>query len=161
MTAVSIFDRVARLERDVAEIRREAAGQIADIARLLEVVGGCRRELSRLSDIIEELRAAGLVISSAAGAGPVAPQREKSAVGMRIIALRFCEVNGIDLFDLRGPARHEPLVHVRQDAMRAMADAGFSTTQIGRFLGGRDHSTVIWGINQSRERATAAAERVA
>ena len=43
--------------------------------------------------------------------------------------------------------------------MRAMAEAGFSTPQIGRFLGGRDHSTVLWGINQSLDRATAAAAR--
>lgn len=140
MTAVSIFDRVARLERELV---------------------GQRAEIARLSGILAELRAAGLVISSAAAAGPAAPELEKSAVGMRAIALRYCEANGVDLSDLRGPARHAPLVHVRQDAMRAMAEAGFSTPQIGRFLGGRDHSTVMWGINQSLDRAKAAAERVA
>jgi chromosomal replication initiation ATPase DnaA len=40
----------------------------------------------------------------------------------------------------------------RQDFMRAAYDAGFSLSEIGKVLGGRDHTTILHGIRQARAR---------
>lgn len=63
--------------------------------------------------------------------------------------------HGITLDDLRGGERSRRFSHPRQQAMAAMAEAGFSSTRIGRFLGSRDHTTVLHGIAMHRERQEA------
>jgi len=51
---------------------------------------------------------------------------------------------GVEVSALRGPGRHKKLALARQVAMYLLReDAGRSLTEIGRLLGGKDHSTVL------------------
>jgi len=45
--------------------------------------------------------------------------------------------------DLKGKARRYDLARARSVVVRIMLDRGVSSTQIGKILGGRDHSTIL------------------
>jgi hypothetical protein len=51
----------------------------------------------------------------------------------------------VTVAQLKGDDRRREYAWARQEAMAAMHAAGFSDTQIGRYLGGRDRSTVSHG----------------
>lgn len=77
---------------------------------------------------------------------------------MREIAEFVAGKHNLTVADLKGPSRERKFAHPRQEAMWLMCQATntdgskrFSRPQIGRFLGGRDHTTVMHG-----ERAHAA-----
>lgn len=62
---------------------------------------------------------------------------------------------GITVADLEAPSRKKRFAHPRQIAMalsyRVLKPRGYSSPQIGREFGGRDHTTVLfacrkWGI---------------
>ena len=55
--------------------------------------------------------------------------------------------------DIYGMRKFRQMVHARQEVMALAHAAGLSTTQIGRALGGRDHTTVMWGIRAHARRA--------
>lgn len=60
---------------------------------------------------------------------------------------------GLTLADLRKPGRSRRLSWPRQHAMWALHKTGrHSSTAIGMFLGGLDHSTVLYGIGKHAER---------
>lgn len=60
---------------------------------------------------------------------------------------------GVTVADLRGPCRRVRMNVARQDLMhRIYATGRFSMTQIGRFLGGRDHTTILNGIRRHEAR---------
>lgn len=64
--------------------------------------------------------------------------------------------HGLTVSDLCGPARSRHITHPRQEAMLRMREQTIlSTTQIGRMLGGRDHTTVLWALKRARERRAA------
>lgn len=70
---------------------------------------------------------------------PVSPGRILAATA---------EAFGLSIADLEGPRRHQPLARARQIAMyivREMTD--LSLPKIGGIFGGRDHTTVLHGIN--------------
>ena len=70
---------------------------------------------------------------------PVSPSRILAATG---------EAFGISIADFESPRRHQPLARARQIAMyivREMTD--LSLPKIGAIFGGRDHTTVLHGIN--------------
>jgi chromosomal replication initiation ATPase DnaA len=71
---------------------------------------------------------------------------------MRAIALRHAVKSGVTLAEMRGKGRWQPLAAARQDAMAEMHEAGFSTPQIGHYLGRRDHTTVLHGIAAANSR---------
>lgn len=55
----------------------------------------------------------------------------------------------IDWGEIKGQSRKSKIVYARQAAMYFLRrDAGLSLGQIGDMLGGRDHSTVIHGVNK-------------
>lgn len=70
---------------------------------------------------------------------------------MADIALAVAAGHGIKLDDLRNSSRARPITAARQEAMLQMVEAGFTTTQIGRFLR-RDHTTVVHGAQVARRR---------
>lgn len=127
----SIFERLQRLE--VLCARQEA-------------------QLAQIAAIIAYWREQGLTVSAGDIAPPLMPEALPSTGGMRAIALRHCEANDLLLEDLRGPSRRGMVSEVRQMAMLEMHEAGFSQGQIGRFLGGRDHTTIGEGIRQAQRR---------
>lgn len=70
---------------------------------------------------------------------------------IRDLALQVCTERCVPIAELMSDARRAQVAHARQEVMRLAVDAGFSTTQVGRFLG-RDHSTVVHGIKAARAR---------
>lgn len=80
-------------------------------------------------------------------------------VTMKEIAAEVCHEHGIRLSDLLGQSRERRFAWPRQEAMwrmsaQAMTNGSprYSLPQIGAFMGGRDHSTVVHGIKAHAER---------
>lgn len=72
---------------------------------------------------------------------------------MAAIAQHAASRHGLSVADLRGPATNRPIARARHEAMWLMAETGrWSLFQIGRYLGGRDHTTVRHGILRHSER---------
>lgn len=65
---------------------------------------------------------------------------------MAQIALEYAKRYDMDVVTLRGREQRQALSLPRARAMAAMQKAGFSTTQIGRYMDGRDHTTVCHAI---------------
>lgn len=66
---------------------------------------------------------------------------------------RFCEERCISIGQMMGPLRTKQLSMHRQELYHLLYRKGrWSLTQIGRRLGGRDHSTVLHGIRQHERR---------
>lgn len=72
---------------------------------------------------------------------------------MEMIATTVAYMNGLKLADLIGPDRRRCIAHPRQEAMYALYEERltdgrrrWSLPQIGEFLGGRDHTSVLHGI---------------
>lgn len=75
-----------------------------------------------------------------------------STAGMNRVRLYAAE-HGVTIAQLQGPQQHRQIAHLRQDLYRELHDTGlYSTPEIGRLLGNRDHTTVLYGIRKSRER---------
>lgn len=74
------------------------------------------------------------------------PRRRMAEIA-KAVAMR----SGLQVDDLRNASRVRPLCDARQEAMLQMVEAGFTTTQVGRFLR-RDHSTVVHGVQVARAR---------
>jgi len=67
------------------------------------------------------------------------------------VAMRHC----VTPETLKGYEHPKRLAHVRWEAMALMFATGrYSKRQIGRFMGGRDHSSVVHGIRQHEARLT-------
>lgn len=82
-------------------------------------------------------------------AKPVKPVlfKPNSRVSFYAIAERICTAHGFSLDDIRSVRRSERLVLARQAIcywVRRLT--GYSLTQIGRLIGGRDHTTVRHAI---------------
>lgn len=72
---------------------------------------------------------------------------------MRNMAQEVAERYGLTLEQLRGPQRCRAISRPRQELMYELYATGrFSLPQIGRFLGNRDHQTVIHGCRRHAER---------
>jgi hypothetical protein len=54
--------------------------------------------------------------------------------------------------ELIGRNRDQRIMKARQEAYYLMQRAGYSLPQIGQFLGGRDHTTVLSGIRRHEKR---------
>lgn len=75
---------------------------------------------------------------------------------MREIATDVAQRHGVTLAELRGPCRAYRIAHPRQEAFALIKAAGRqSSPQIGRYFGGRDHSTVLHGIKMHKKRSAA------
>ncbi len=68
------------------------------------------------------------------------------------IGTEVAEAHGLTLEHLRGASRHHHIAQARQEAFARCLEAGRSSTQIGRYFGGRDHSTVLHGARAHRAR---------
>lgn len=74
---------------------------------------------------------------------------------MAELADRIAAESGIAVSDLRGPNRSRVYVAPRQRLYAEAHAAGHSWPQIGRFCGGRDHTTALHGAGQHRARVAA------
>lgn len=62
---------------------------------------------------------------------------------------RACDRWGYQWASLVGRDRHRDKVEARQIMMKYLRDQGWSYTDIGRYMGGRDHATAIYGVQQA------------
>lgn len=83
------------------------------------------------------------------GSAPVAPIAPGS---IRQIVQRVASEYAVPVVELVGPSRKRRIVIARQEAMRRALAEGFTSEQVGRALGGRDHSTVLHGAERARDR---------
>lgn len=61
--------------------------------------------------------------------------------------------HGLTPADLKGDRRHRNVAHARQEAYaRIQAECGLSTSKIGQIFGGRDHTTVVDGLQKYKAR---------
>jgi chromosomal replication initiation ATPase DnaA len=68
---------------------------------------------------------------------------------------RACREAGISIEDVKSEKRTNSIAHRRWHVMWIMRQAGMSLPEIGRRLGGKDHSTVHNGIRQYQKRLLA------
>lgn len=73
------------------------------------------------------------------------------ALALDDVSARF----GLSKADLRGPSRQRYIAHARQEFMYLANKAGRSLPQIGLFLGGRHHTTVLHGVRAHEGRTAA------
>ena len=66
---------------------------------------------------------------------------------------------GLTVDDITGKSRRKHIIPARHHAMAMLRQRGWSYPEIGRKLGGRDHSTVIHGIKKHYERLREKQER--
>lgn len=77
---------------------------------------------------------------------------------MRTILEHIALHYGLSVEALKGPCRARQVAWPRQEAMWLMHKTGrYSLPQIGRFLGYRDHTTVLHGIRRHQARVDKAA----
>jgi chromosomal replication initiation ATPase DnaA len=76
----------------------------------------------------------------------------------RTILLAVAIRHGLTIEELTGPGQFREVAWPRQEAMWLMYKTGrYSLPQIGRYLGGRDHTTVLYGIRRHQARLDEAA----
>lgn len=69
------------------------------------------------------------------------------------ICVEVCYKHDVSLVQLVSPSRFREVVAARNEAMyRMRQEVGMSLTMIGRRVGGRDHTTALWGIEKHFER---------
>ncbi len=74
---------------------------------------------------------------------------------------RVCTLYGVTPEELRGPGKKYDLATARHHLMALLRQhTTLSTTAIGRFLGGRDHSTVVNGLCRHKERVASNDKRL-
>lgn len=80
----------------------------------------------------------------------------KVRVTMHEILDQVSNMYGFTVHELRGPGRTKGIAHARQHAMYLMAQQPhLSLPQIGRYLGGRDHTTILHGVRAHKARMEA------
>lgn len=100
------------------------------------------RNIESLRDHATEIEPRGVVIEREAPPEPLAglPSRARSIVTETIT------MHQVTVKHLLGPDRFPAVCHARHRAMYWLRVAGYHYPDIGRFLGGRDQSTVRRGI---------------
>lgn len=96
-----------------------------------------------------------LVYSHVALVGPTQPLRRPIGIPRRYadIILEVADRHGVSVAALRGVGRRAAFVRARQEAMFLLKTrCALSLNAIGRLIGGRDHSTVFYGIESHARR---------
>lgn len=134
--------------------RWHEAAQLAEVPRMQREIAMMERAIAvfdRHRKLTEEMEARGLTLIEAA---------RTMAEVTEVIAVK----HGLSLEDLIGRSSRHSIAWPRQEAMFELSQRRlssgrrrWSTPQIGQFLGGRDHSTVVWGIRAHLKRAAGAA----
>lgn len=76
---------------------------------------------------------------------------EPPTVDPEAIAVRIACDYHVTVCDLKGPRRHKTIATARKALYAALRATGMSFPEIGRFVGGRDHTTVIYGVRSFEE----------
>lgn len=96
-------------------------------------------------DFMPEEKAVELVLVDTVGMTP----RQSNMLQIEAIAKEHC----FTVEDILGPRKFKHLVAVRRKCIVMLREKGYSTTEIGRIMGGRDHSTICHALQKSRAEA--------
>lgn len=78
---------------------------------------------------------------------------------MAAIANEVADKHGVSIFELKSVRKNRPSVLARQEfCFRCLYETSFSYGQIGHFLGGRDHTTILHAVRRHKERLAREAE---
>lgn len=127
MKPQGLFDRVSFLEAKVERLEKALVHHDA---------------------ILEALREAGLTVPEPVYSDAESPRLRK----MREVCMDVCRAHDVTLVELRGRSSKRVISWPRQDAMRLLWKAGYSMPEIARYLGRRDHTTILHGIRASEAR---------
>ena len=158
--------RVAILRTKAAAMEAQVSPEVLDFIAQ-RVTSNIRELEGALTRVVATsgLQAGPLTLDQAAAAlnGVVSPPPTKTISPERIIQA-IISFSGVTGEALRGKGRAKQVVLPRQVAMYLLReDTGASLVEIGRLLGGRDHSTVLHGvgkIGRELERNAAVREQV-
>lgn len=142
------FGDLAAMADDLAALRAqillqgrllaEALARIEEQAEILrEMEGRFPAPLPRPAET-ETVVDINIKSARATGGGPT----------MADLAAGVAARTGVALADLRGRDKHLTVVMARALFCVLAHRAGFSSTRIGRYLGGRDHSTILHAMRQ-------------
>lgn len=70
---------------------------------------------------------------------------------MADIAAIACDVGALKMDVLMGPSRKGRIPRMRHACYLIAKESGYSYPQIGKFFGGRDHSTIINGVKRAED----------
>lgn len=77
------------------------------------------------------------------------PRREVMEAAVKAVA----EKHGVTLEDIMGRSKRRHIAWARQEAMHELYALGWlSMPRIGQYLGGLDHTSVLYGIRRHKER---------
>ena len=156
------------LETRTAILQSKAAAQRMDVspevlALIAQRVQSNIRELEgALNRVIAYARATGRppsVESALAAMHEVLDGRPRRQAPISDVVAAVCRYYRVDQRALRGKSRAREIVVPRQVAMYLLREeAGLSLAEVGRELGGRDHTTVLHGANKIETEIEASAE---
>jgi len=161
---MSIYDFVTaefgtRHGLDVARFNRRAEAHLASLGRSFvddpdnpDPAAKARREAVARARRVAELRQARRSRERAADKA-LSPRQEAEAARLagelERIRDEVCMARGVSLAELLSPRRGPQAVAARQECMwRMREETTASLPQIGRALGGRDHTTVLHGLRR-------------
>jgi chromosomal replication initiator protein len=147
------------LETRIAILRSKLNGRAGDVppevlefvahkaqSNIRELEGSLNRVLAYAQFHSVQL---GVEVAAAALEAVAAPPQEDDAPRPDVLLRAVCRYYGVSPADLRSKQRHKQLVAPRQLAMFMLrSDCRLSTTEIGRLLGGRDHTTIMHGAQK-------------
>jgi hypothetical protein len=70
----------------------------------------------------------------------------------RDIILETCALRGVDPAKVAARCRIKKVLWTRIEIARALNDCGYTTPQIGRFLGGHDHTTIVYYLGRGKRK---------
>ena len=134
----------AKMEELLERLDVEVADYATQVRAATKTAEQMSRDLALLVDLNERIRGQYLGALTESG---------EPALTMREIAQIVCRKHGCTISDLKSERRHKNLVQARHEAFYlARMTTIQSYPQIGRFFGGRDHSTVVHGVRKHAER---------
>lgn len=147
-------DRKVRRGHTIQNAAR--AARAADFARYEQ-----RLNAERVEAEAKRSKAAAAQLAIDLAAILAAPLTTSMVGRPKVILREIADKHGLAVVDLTGPSRLRSIAHARQEAMWTMRrDTALSSPQIAQLLGGRNHTTVLWGINQHQRRLDAIASGV-
>lgn len=74
---------------------------------------------------------------------------ETNVSSMKLVALECALKHSVTFAELLGTSRRKPIVNARHEAFyRCVVETGKSYSEVGRFFGNRDHTTILYGARK-------------
>ena len=114
-----------------------------------ECLGGVRELEGMLTSAIAHIRLSGASDVTSELKGLIANSRRNKTVDVQTVIDAVCKYYQTNMGEIKGPSRKASLVAARQVLMYLLRkELGLSLEVIGGLIGGRDHSTIIYGVDK-------------